>query len=1143
MKRTLNRLHAAGLVAVAGAACVVFPSISAFASWPMARHDAKRAGATTGTSNLTTPVPYWRTYLGGAISGTQLLTADTTGSGKLDFLLANNGLVRAVETTNTELWKSPLLGIQHFAGIADLDGDGTNDVVTYSNNQVIVLSVRTGAVEWTEPTGEMGTIGSVRVGDVTGDGKPDVLVTECGCCGVNSGNTGYFWSFGSGFTHASSAGSIPSSTFDCSTANSVTLLHASTSTSYQTLLAGSTQFALLDGSGNVLAETGTVGTRNAESVCTSANIDGSTGDEAICILNSADSPATMQRRITVLHYNYSAQPPTLDVVWSKVVAPDTGGDMHWIDPVQDLAGDGKFEVIVSTNDPTNGWQTHIYNAQTGADLVTPLSGEIVAGTAAMEATTSRVLLTSKNNTLKAWTFTRNPTASTTQRWTTANVSLLTYTDMSRYALQSLATAVVATDLNGDGLADAVTESPTSSTVTSLIGISGAGGQALQVAELALPSNVDLGGALVVPPMSTTKPQVAIARTDGLLNLLDGKLSLTSVGTPGSEVDVRFGGYYAPGGWTELYHSPRLVAFTGGTAQTIIVDDSRNALLSMNATAASLSSPPSVNWTLTHTYGPTIVAGLDGTNPGVACLAVTQPATNPPVYRVRVARSNGTLVWDRALTGVPLNDLAPGKFNSDAVPDLALQVGTINGVNLSTMAISGSDGTTLWSTTPVFPGGGGTQSSGVSVADWNADGTDDIHYQGAGTFVLNGADGGTLATGGTSNAYSLPMLYDTTGSGQYQVILNAGFWPVALYSHDLQTAQWTSTDNDHPYPYGAMAKCSGSSSTVVLVEGSLQNPARLKLTPMNGSSLGTFSTVVLAGGQLYKNESAATASGAFLGQLTAANVHSNLTGKNRPSAVVGSSDGWLYAINPCDGTLDFSVQIGSPVGEPVFGDTDGDGNDEILATAADGYLYDLKNQAITAPAYVWDTDPDQGITDHDVDSIVTTDKLSAAWAAVTGATAYQVEVVTTDGQLLSTPKWQSVGTLTSTSLTGLSLQDGTKYFFAVRAISTNGPSVDTMSNGVTVHFPGDGGAEGGAEGGTDAGIDGSVAMDSGSDGSGDGATDAEGGEGSVDAEAKVGSAGGGGCGCRLASPASGTGWLAVFAASTLAGAVRRRRSRR
>ena len=130
---------------------------------------------------------------------------------------------------------------------------------------------------------------------------------------------------------------------------------------------------------------------------------------------------------------------------------------------------------------------------------------------------------------------------------------------------------------------------------------------------------------------------------------------------------------------------------------------------------------------------------------------------------------------------------------------------------------------------------------------------------------------------------------------------------------------------------------------------------------------------------------------------------------------------------------FCHSVGPQVGEAVFGDTDGDGYDEILATAADGYLYDFKGFSIAAPAYVWDTIPPL-VTNKEVSDVVTTNKLSATWGSVTGAISYEVQVVTPTGTLVSTPSWQNGGTVTSTTLTGLPLQNDAKYLFAVRALT-------------------------------------------------------------------------------------------------------------
>ena len=98
-------------LALAGLAGLTLASGSASASWPMARHDAKRVGAATGNSNLTAPTPYWRTYLGGAITGAQLLVADVSGTGTQDLLLATSGQVVAKDPAGAILWQTPTRGI------------------------------------------------------------------------------------------------------------------------------------------------------------------------------------------------------------------------------------------------------------------------------------------------------------------------------------------------------------------------------------------------------------------------------------------------------------------------------------------------------------------------------------------------------------------------------------------------------------------------------------------------------------------------------------------------------------------------------------------------------------------------------------------------------------------------------------------------------------------------------------------------------------------------------------------------------------------------------------------------------------------------------------------------------------------------
>ena len=131
----------------------------------------------------------------------------------------------------------------------------------------------------------------------------------------------------------------------------------------------------------------------------------------------------------------------------------------------------------------------------------------------------------------------------------------------------------------------------------------------------------------------------------------------------------------------------------------------------------------------------------------------------------------------------------------------------------------------------------------------------------------------------------------------------------------------------------------------------------------------------------------------------------MTGKGHPSALLGSSDGWLYSVNPCNGALDFALPFDAAVGTPIFGDTDGDGHDEAIVPVADGYLYGLKNEAVGSPPFVWDTDPAHGV-EQDVADIETKDTLSGRWGAVDGATAYEIAVVDSVNAFVGASPWTS-----------------------------------------------------------------------------------------------------------------------------------------
>jgi hypothetical protein len=137
-----------------------------------------------------------------------------------------------------------------------------------------------------------------------------------------------------------------------------------------------------------------------------------------------------------------------------------------------------------------------------------------------------------------------------------------------------------------------------------------------------------------------------------------------------------------------------------------------------------------------------------------------------------------------------------------------------------------------------------------------------------------------------------------------------------------------------------------------------------------------------------------------------------------------------------------------VGEPVVADADGDGTEDLLVTAANGYLYGLGPRGYDAPASALDTDPEGGHPTDDVDEIETFNTLWARWEAVPGATGYLAAITSTSGTALTFPDYRAVGG-TEGHFTDLPLRLGGRYRVSVLATGPAGTSVEAVSDGVTV----------------------------------------------------------------------------------------------
>jgi hypothetical protein len=234
---------------------------------------------------------------------------------------------------------------------------------------------------------------------------------------------------------------------------------------------------------------------------------------------------------------------------------------------------------------------------------------------------------------------------------------------------------------------------------------------------------------------------------------------------------------------------------------------------------------------------------------------------------------------------------------------------------------------------------------------------------------------------------------------------------------------------------------------------------------------------LAGGRLHTDEASLANDDVVPGMLGNVTAIAELT-SDRAAALLGSTDGYLYAIDPCASPLAliWSVSVGAPVGEAVFADTDGDGFDEILFTAGDGYLYGVDTQAFPPPQWVYDTD--SGISDEDVDDTYG-ESLSAAWGGVPGAAGYEWAVFVVDGRAISQsptdPESAFVWTDGETAELHSGLTYGTRYFFVVRAVGPRGEvSPEVLSDGT--RYSHDASDSGPTDGGPDASGDGDPSVE-------------------------------------------------------------------
>ncbi len=1031
-------------------ALLIAPTVGRAHDWPCARHDPQRTGAAIGPLRLPAPAVRWRHYLGGQLRDDQWRVADIDGDRVTDVVFVASGKVICKHADDSLVWESDLVEARSLAGLADLDLDGRTEVVVVGDRgAVLVLNGSTGRVLWEVPRAVRGFGASVRMGDLDGDGGTELYVGQC----VQSTIGAAVYSFRDGYAAPRTLWQIPSSADRCGYQNDLLVDIDGDGMSEVVMAQGDTTMRVLDGRSGVLrweVPAPMSGSFTQTSIPLAVNVDDDPARELVVVTNNIRRGVVGYgaRRVAVFDLPRPTQ-SAATLRWEAVQAePDGGGVAFSPDSVGDLDGDGHPEIVVSFYDGVaRRWDLTIRDASTGAVRASRQGYELLGVLPASAANAGRPVLLGVQDDQAAAGLIFSAGALSV-RWTLPSRRPALALDASLAPRLGFAQRPLAMQLDADPELELLTTvfDPSlpaeARTVTTLVAYDLNGATPAVLGTLEAPMATSMRTFQTGENLSRPITQPLVVTSDGYLLALDERLRPTNrlVGPEFTIPGMRVGGYYA--GTAILGPTPVIGSLPGaaGAERAVLVRDSRPALLRLDVRRASLASPPVVRWQRPRAAWP-VIADLDGD--GVNDLAALDGRALLSIDPVQGAALRWSI--DEAagpLGSLTVGDVLPLRRAGEPGVDLVFQR-VDPGFVVRPSSFRGRDGSLRWNTFSRTPNSG---IGSFAVADLSGDGTDDVITALGALNRIDGRDGSA-----TPDAYGVPYgapIVSAWSGATPEVYLQASLRD-GLLDRDFQL-RGQLPDVPLSVSAGAVLRCAEQPAFALIPQGTAElrliRPQDLRAAGDPPASA-TLGRVVLAGGLSYPSRAMVPAT-AHVGTLSNATAVADGDGAGHPTLLVGSTDGWLYALDGCSLALRWAYDFRYPVGEPVVGDTDGDGADDVLVTVGDGYLYALGARTLASPVGVRDTDPNDDASDADLDEVETFDTVAARWETTPGAMRFQLRVTTLAGTALQFPEYTEV-TGDRARLNGLPLRLGGRYRIGIVAVGADGSSAEAESDGFTV----------------------------------------------------------------------------------------------